>query len=103
MTCIDTCPPEVSVLVGDDTCEVCDPSCKTCEGTPETCVTCAQHMKFDPLNKKCTAECEPETQIYNPDLETCDQCNATCTKCQGDVNKCVECKEGYVLNDDFTC
>ena len=60
-------------------------------------------MKFDPLNFRCTAECEPETQIYVPLTETCETCNPTCSKCQGDVNLCTECKPGYVLNQDFTC
>jgi hypothetical protein len=63
-------------------------------------------MKLDIVNKVCLAECKPETQIYDPngvDGETCLACNEKCTKCKDDVNRCTECKPGFVLNKDYTC
>jgi hypothetical protein len=55
-TCVDSCEPEISVRVGDE-CVPCDPSCATCAVSPTQCMTCAQHMKYDPLAFVCTAEC----------------------------------------------
>ena len=60
-------------------------------------------MKLDPVNHACSQECAPEEQIYNPDLEQCDMCNATCSKCRGDTNYCTECKPDFVLNLDNSC
>ena len=85
-----------------DICEPCDHSCEECAGTPSTCTICKDNMKFDKIANTCTAECEEETQIYNPNgedgQEHCEQCNPTCTKCRGHVNRCTECKDGYHLN-----
>ena len=101
--CLKECPAEISVVTDGKICEECDHSCLTCEERSDKCLTCPQHMKLDPIAFTCSAECQPETQIYNPDLEHCDTCNETCSKCRGDVNYCTECKPGFVLNKDNSC
>lgn len=66
-------------------------------------------MKFDVLKGTCSEMCEPETQIFVPNIKdpeqagTCELCNDSCIKCAGSVNTCTLCKEGNVLNFDLTC
>ena len=96
-SCIESCIPDISVQVGDE-CRECDSTCKTCSGTTSTCTSCEPHMKLDPSKATCDDICEPESQIYNEELQICEFCAPTCSKCAGSTDICTECKEGYVLN-----
>lgn len=106
-SCIASCIPKISVLVGDQ-CVECDSKCKECAGTPSTCTACEPHMKFDESKSTCEDLCEPETQIFIPNEDPslaghCAFCAGNCYKCAGSVTTCTECRGGFLLTTEQTC
>ena len=62
LTCVASCPKDVSVLVVDpavgETCVPCDSSCVTCKGSPTFCTACQANLSLQATTGFCKLECD---------------------------------------------
>lgn len=87
-------------------CEACELPCETCVDTKKKCLSCKQNFleKFY-FQNQCLTECPSH---YYVQLEArnnvCLECDANCKECDLTSKTCVECGDGFILNElDSTC
>ena len=89
----------------------CYENCETCTEKGETlndqkCDECIKRYYFMENTKNCFGE-TPEGYYFDETSKTYKQCYETCKVCtnekQGDIENCLVCKDGYLLDNNTNC
>ncbi|KAI2661407.1 Proprotein convertase subtilisin/kexin type 5 [Labeo rohita] len=89
--CVSICPHETHPNQTSGRCEDCSAGCLTCRDAHH-CLKCKDGGSLYLLDGKCVAECK---RGY-PEAGECHSCAEGCASCEGEVNYCLKCEEGYV-------
>ncbi|EGR32302.1 hypothetical protein IMG5_088860 [Ichthyophthirius multifiliis] len=98
-------------------CQPCDSNCLNCKqfnqcteclqglylfnGFCSNEIYCQENTYLD--QNECKTEC-PQNKFKNVETNTCDPCHSSCKRCtEGGNIKCLECENGFVLNENGKC
>ncbi|KAL4472939.1 hypothetical protein ABPG72_007816 [Tetrahymena utriculariae] len=77
-------------------CLPCSPPCKTCANSSNQCTSCQNGLV---LNDKFQCELCQNSQYYDKEAKSCQQCEAHCANCDGPLeNNCLSCYNGFTFN-----
>ena len=78
------------------------PFCELCANKTGECTQCKRGRIL--VDNACLRRCDRFYEFYDPKLESCRPCGASCIKCQNFTGQCLECLNGFEFTfEGFDC
>ncbi|EAR90268.2 zinc finger lsd1 subclass family protein (macronuclear) [Tetrahymena thermophila SB210] len=102
-TCVDSCPPDISIPSLDSNnnniCSPCPIPCQTCD-LKSRCTSCISGYLFIADQQLCVTQC-PDGYFQPSDTSNyCQRCGDICKTCTQSSNNCLSCIDGYYFSQD---
>ncbi|KAL4473929.1 hypothetical protein ABPG74_022793 [Tetrahymena malaccensis] len=102
-TCVDSCPPNISIPSLDNNknsiCQPCPLPCQTCD-LKKRCTSCISGFLFIADQQSCVNQCPDGYFLPSATSNYCQRCGDVCKTCTQSSNNCLNCIDGYYFSQD---
>ncbi|KAL4482199.1 hypothetical protein ABPG72_017980 [Tetrahymena utriculariae] len=102
-TCVDSCPPDISIPSLDSNknniCSPCQQPCLTCD-LKNRCKSCISGFLFIADQQMCVTQCPDGYFLPSATSNYCQRCGDICKTCSQSSYNCLSCIDGYYFVQD---